>query len=427
MCEHDSKPPHPFISSGRWAAAAMMWVISSGDVDAREDLRAVEFGHALAVTADVSGDGFRDVLITGKGVGETLGIVCWVAGGEEPALLALHRGAEGLGSSVGVIADENFDRIPEVVVGLPEADGGGALAVLCGANWMERRRIRARSVTELGQELVVVGDPGELRLLASAVSSEGDRVLLVFDSRDGSKLFEISGLGAGEPLEHRVRGGADFDADGTSDIVCGFPASNALEIGCVRVFSGRDGKVIATLEGSGSTFGSSVLVMAAWGDALTPAIAVSEPRKDGVGVVKIYRSGEASPAQLLDGCDYDSSRVLLFALDDVDGDGVGDLCATMPRGWVGGGPRGSVYFWSAKRRTLIGGGSFGGSTISFSLADAVLPLGKTSNGKHLQLWRGSGLLLVDAAQHCLQVSGDLLSELHFREAPHGFDERPLRR
>jgi len=79
-------------------------------------------------------------------------------------------------------------------------------------------------------------------------------VARVLDGADASLLFETWGERAGDLLGSDIRAAGDVDADGFGDVVVGAPGG-----GYVRIVSGFDGSVIATLEGhSASGFGTAV-------------------------------------------------------------------------------------------------------------------------------------------------------------------------
>jgi len=126
----------------------------------------------------------------------------------------------------------------------------------------------------------------------------------------------------------------DRDGDGVDEIVAGAPGSDR-----VRVLSGRDLSLLLELEGpAGSAFGAAVAVVADLdgdgGDDLAIGAPGSEEEdRDGVVQLRSSRDG-ALLRELRGGVATPGFGRALARLDDVDGDGVGELAIGMaaPRG-----------------------------------------------------------------------------------------------
>lgn len=121
-----------------------------------------------------------------------------------------------LGAAVGTCGDVDGDGCADFLVGEPRADGNGA-------------------------------DSGRARVHSGA---------------DGRVLWTITGDAAGDQLGFSVAGAGDVDRDGRGDFILGAPFAdaNGTDAGRARVYSGRDGRILWTFDGTvgGAALGTSV-------------------------------------------------------------------------------------------------------------------------------------------------------------------------
>jgi hypothetical protein len=202
------------------------------------------FGASVAGLTDVDGDGFGDVLIGafGNDVGGSGAGAAYVYSGASGVLLYTWRGdnsGDRFGTVVGAAGDVDGDGKSDLFVGAPGSDFGGQNAGL------------AR----------------------------------VYSGATGLAQFTFVGAAAGDNFGSSLAGGLDVTEDGIPDLFVGSPAAdpNGASSGQVRVFSGADGSLFATIDGqvAGARFGASLagggdvnsdgvdeLLVGAWGENL---------------------------------------------------------------------------------------------------------------------------------------------------------------
>lgn len=167
-----------------------------------------------------------------------------------------------------------------------------------------------------------------------------DGRVVVFSGKTGEKLHEVFGEQAGAHFGFSVSGAGDANADGARDFIVGAPLESlkkAEHAGVVRVYSGRNTKVLLELEGEeGDYFGWSVRGAGDVDQDGFSDLVVGAPRAMGekkgsgrVGCVRVFsgKKGKVlhewygdAPGDLFGSC-VDSAG-------DVDGDGSSDLVAT---------------------------------------------------------------------------------------------------
>ncbi len=256
-----------------------------------------------------------------------------VRGGEYRALL---------GYSAGPAGDVNLDGYDDVIVGVPEFDGGAL---------------------DTGRVLLYRGGPSGLPT---------------------SAFWTLTGSVYQQRLGHSVGTAGDFDGDGYSDVVLGAPTYSG--VGFVRVYCGTPGYPVGCFEKTGSTgpqryFGLRVATAGdVDGDGFSDVL-VAEPGYDSsdvenVGVVRLYYGASADPGtrySIYWGTEWHGDPVAegdffgraIGTAGDVNGDGYADMFLTDPyhgkvRVYYGsaGGPPPSPSFF------LDGGMDFGWSALA---------------------------------------------------------------
>lgn len=276
--------------------------------------RGHEFGWEARNVGDVDGDEIDDAVVSAPGnqPGANAAGKVYVYSGSSGELLWSVAGDPGdqLGMGIEAAGDVNGDGIPDVVAGAPGA----------------------------GRAYVYEGRTGEVLLTFSA-------------SEDDGPLFGTAVSGAG-----------DVDDDGHADVLVGSPAARS-GAGRAYLFSGSDGRSLATLEGlEGEAFGSVVAGAASnvSGEPESFYLVVGAPGASGGGLVRVYTDLTGEPAFIIE--PEESARQLgaMFAsvVGDVNGDGILDIYASDWADATHGPATGRIYVHSgldgSRLLTLIG-------------------------------------------------------------------------
>lgn len=309
------------------------------------------YGASIDGAGDVNRDGWVDWIVTGDEDPLLSGDANEVyvnSGLDGSRLLTLHGDdfSEQYGGSVCGLGDVDGDGFPDVAVGDRFSDHNGEH---CGRVWVYSGRGGAvlhafdgSSVFDgFGFEVACAGDvdgDGLPDVLSGSPKDLG--YARVFSGRDGSLLLEVAGTGAWDSFAQSLAGLGDVDHDGHGDFAVGAAAADphGVSSGLVRIYSGADGAVLFGFEGSEAFQGFGWSVGAA-GDVDAdgcPDLIVGAPEA---------RSAQGTPtgrAWVYSGCDgallhafvgtqeFGYFGASVTGLDDVDGDGFGDLAVGAP-------------------------------------------------------------------------------------------------
>jgi hypothetical protein len=328
-------------------------------------------GRSLAAPGDLDGDGLADLLVGGVGA-EGDGRV-WVLHGPLTGSAALAERADaamlplapgrGAGLALAAAGDVTGDGLPDLLVGLPRADGtapgAGAALLLPGpfdgdidpdaGHWLEGESPDDFAGAALAGPGDIDGD-GVADVLVGAwghdaVGTFGGRayVLLgpVDDDTDlGDADAIVDGADTWDVLGFAVGGAGDTDGDGHADIVLGAYGHDAggLSSGAAWVFTAP---LDATNldDATASLRGDAVDTAAGWSVG-----SAGDTDGDGMADVLVGAPGEGTAALLLGPvsgartlADADARFVgtadagaAVSGAGDVDGDGLDDILVGAP-------------------------------------------------------------------------------------------------
>ncbi len=262
----------PMTSQGEILQAGAAWIFSGADGSVLHELTGTDprsqFGSALSRAGDVDADGIDDVI-----VGAARGNSARVHSGATGALL--HRfdgdaGGDRLGAAVAGAGDLDNDGHADLLVGADqggdERNGAGYARAYSGATGAALFTVVGEhpgdnfggSVAGAGD----VDDDGVLDVIIGAGThqdfrtSEASGRTRVFSGADGRQLMVLRPRGA------FVSGAGDVDRDGCDDLIVGTPFAPSGHgfAGRVRLYSGRDGSLLQSIDGAGQgeRFGISV-------------------------------------------------------------------------------------------------------------------------------------------------------------------------
>jgi len=311
----------------------------------------------VATIGDVDQDGLPDHAIASSQAGGVGRVV--VHSGRTGRVLATLQGAaldDRLGISVGAAGDVDGDSVPDLVVGAFRAPGGtdvGKVYVYSGATLGVIRTFTGGGAGDnLGYSVDGAGDvdgDGYADVVGGAFGANGGvGAAYVWSGRTGSLLHTFSGT---QPIGHfgqAVAGAGDVDADGYADVIVGAPytggsgGAGGLQIGEVKVFSGRTGAQLRAWSGPNNFMAFGFAVDGA-GDVDADGyddLVVGAPYWDGAGsdsgqaYVFSGRTGsELWPGSRLGGTNANLGFSVAGA-GDANGDGFAEVLAGAPlTGW----------------------------------------------------------------------------------------------
>ncbi len=238
------------------------------------------FGVSVAETGDINGDGVSDYIVGAYKADTSNGVdsgEAQVFSGADGVLIYTFKGfvaEDYFGRSVAGAGDVNNDGVNDFIVGAYGRDGNGnqagAAYIYSGADGSLLYDFHGDSAGDLfGASVDGAGDvnnDGYDDMIVGAYEDDnnGDRSgsARVFSGADGSILYTFNGDSLLDRLGFSVAGAGDVNSDGYADVIAGAPFSDNVWVssGSAKVFSGIDGSVLYTFNGSGQghVFGSSV-------------------------------------------------------------------------------------------------------------------------------------------------------------------------
>lgn len=278
-----------------------------------------QFGWDLALAGDTNADGRVDLFV--GALGRDGGRVHLVSGRDGSVLrtYAPSVPSDSFGWYVARVDDLDGDGAPDLAVGAPPGYAGddppnGAAYLFGSRSGTELRRFSGTAPgAGFGEQVTALGDldgdgRGEL-VVAAPGSNDQSRSLvgevIVYSGATGAELRRHRGTTPGDLYGRMIVGAGDVDGDGREDLAIGAPwhrVGDADRVGRVELRSGRDGSLLAALEGDGaeSWFGWHVRRAPDPGGGTRPALLIGALRQPvggapAVGVVDwlVLRSAPA--------------------------------------------------------------------------------------------------------------------------------------
>jgi hypothetical protein len=187
----------------------------------------------------------------------------------------------------------------------------------------------------------------------------------LFSGRDLTTIYQIDGSQKNEAFGACVKGIGDIDGDGSGDLLLAAPyydVNGMTDAGEVRIYSGSSGMPIRIHDGeyNGDGFGLAIDVLHDIdGDGVNDYMIAAKAHTIGAvlaaGRVYIYSGATGVNLFNISGTSsYQQLGVAICRLDDIDGDGIGDLAIASEDSLLGGGSgRGRIEIYSGGNQSLL--------------------------------------------------------------------------
>jgi tetratricopeptide (TPR) repeat protein len=303
------------------------------------------------------------------------------------------------------INDVNGDKVREVVTSAPtygavgQAAGPGRVYVYSGKSgkllWAQTG---SNENERLGSGLEGAGDVNADGIADVIAGGPGTNKAYVYSGKDGKLLRTLSPTsGDSEAFGNSATGVGDQNSDGYADVMVGAPGSNSAGQGAGRayVYSGKDGKLLLTLEGekAGDSFGS---IVAGYRDKRNAFLTVGAPGAgpNNRGRIYVYAGLNNKPKFIIEADETGRALGAMFAsvVGDTNGDKVPDIYATDFVNAAKGPATGRAYVHSGVdgRRLNI----FTGETVGDNFGIGSADVGDVNKDGHDDLligaWQHSG-------------------------------------
>ena len=273
------------------------------------------------------------------------------------------------------IGDVDGDKVSDIVTSAPTFGANGQPASANGQpaglgkvyvySGRTGKLLWARTGTageNLGTGLEGAGDVNRDGVPDVIAGAPGSGHAYVYSGKDGKTLRTLTGTVA-EGYGNSAAGAGDQNGDGYADVIVGAPSSNAKGQGAGRAYvvSGKDGAVLATLDGqqAGDAFGS-IVAGNKRGRATPVLVGAPGGGPNDRGSVSVFARLTNPPTRVIAADSTGAALGAMFTslVGDVNGDKVPDVYASDFANAAKGAATGRVYVYSGadgrKLYTLTG-------------------------------------------------------------------------
>jgi hypothetical protein len=289
--------------------------------------------------------------------------------------------------AVAGIGDVNGDTIPDWAVGAPHANPNGPLSghavVISGSTGVELLQYDGNSAGDQFGSAVAGADLNGDGFSDLVVGAHGDDAggaesgtIYVYSGLDGQPMYSRTGTSAGDYYGFAIDIVPDTDGDGLPEILVGAwtAGDSGVNSGQVQLLKGTDGSVIWTRTGGMAYdyFGKSVAGLEdVNGDGFGDVVIGAPGRQSGRGAAFVYSGANGALLSSLAGNSAgDSFGETVSSAGDLNGDLRGDFLIASPGSDAALSNAGMVQAYSGKRGTplytLLGQsiGDYFGSTLA---------------------------------------------------------------
>jgi hypothetical protein len=229
------------------------------------------FGQELCAVGDLDMDGISELLvgIPGSWIGGRESGRAMVFAGRTGAHLRTIDGFEPflwLGAAVAAAGDLDQDGCPDYLIGLPNhggtstVDGHGSVRGYSGSTGALLFAVVGDAMgNHFGHAVTGLGDIDNDGVPDFAVGAPGSHratvfpgYVRVFSGKDRRVLYTIAGSNGGDRYGFTVNGTGDVDGDGGRDFIVGIVGDDtgAMNAGAAKVYAGKSGAVLHSFFGS---------------------------------------------------------------------------------------------------------------------------------------------------------------------------------
>ncbi|HEY1911226.1 MAG TPA: FG-GAP-like repeat-containing protein [Vicinamibacterales bacterium] len=279
------------------------------------------------------------------------------------------------------IGDVDGDGVPDIVTSAPTADAGGQDA---GRIYVYSTRsgallwsVDGHAGDQLGTGVEAAGDTNGDGVPDVIASAPGAGKAFIYSGRDGRMLQTMTAENKADSFGQHASGVGDINHDGYADVIVGAPANGAhgKNAGRAYVYSGKDGRLLLTLNGgsAGDGFGSAVAGSTSGSQSFLIVGAPAAGAKH-AGRTYVYKGLSSTPAFVIDADDTGAALGAMFlsTVGDINHDGVPDIFVSDFSNGAKGPSTGRVYVHSGTdgRRLLTLTGETAGEGFGIGPATA---------------------------------------------------------